>query len=100
MARTLGSRSPARIGAIPRRLQGALFASSGAAPTSQPADRETIAQMAVFVLIVDDHVQLPALDGFAVADRLAVHADPPAVVPISSRSIHLTKGRRDDHPRD
>ena len=32
-------------------------------------------------------VQLPDLDGFAVADRLAAEPDPPAVVLISSRSV-------------
>jgi DNA-binding NarL/FixJ family response regulator len=38
-------------------------------------------------------VQLPGIDGFAVADRLAAEADPPAVVLTSSRSERTYRRR-------
>jgi DNA-binding NarL/FixJ family response regulator len=106
-----------------------------------PVDRETIARMAVSVLIVDDHagfragarelleadgfdvvgeagdghgaveaaqrlrpdvvlldVQLPDVDGFAVAERLAAHVDPPDVVLVSSRSRAAYRRRLERSP--
>jgi DNA-binding NarL/FixJ family response regulator len=38
-------------------------------------------------------VQLPGLDGFAVAERLAAADDPPTVVLVSSRSEHSYRRR-------
>ena len=43
------------------------------------------------VVLLD--VQLPGLDGFAVADRLAGAANPPVVVLISSRGEHAYRRR-------
>src|SRR5262249_29781841 len=43
-------------------------------------------------------VQLPDLDGFAVAERLAARADPPAIVLTSSGSAWSFRWRLDDNP--
>jgi DNA-binding NarL/FixJ family response regulator len=43
------------------------------------------------VVLLD--VQLPGLDGFAVTERLAAGADPPAVVLISSRDASVYRRR-------
>ncbi len=50
-------------------------------------------ELAPDVVLLD--VQLPGLDGFAVADRLAAAAHPPAVVLVSSRA-RLDYGSRFD----
>jgi DNA-binding NarL/FixJ family response regulator len=44
---------------------------------------EAVASLRPQVVLLD--IQLPGLDGFAVAERLAERVDPPAVVLISSR---------------
>jgi DNA-binding NarL/FixJ family response regulator len=43
------------------------------------------------VVLLD--IQLPGLDGFAVAERLAAGAEPPVVVLISSRGEHTYRRR-------
>jgi DNA-binding NarL/FixJ family response regulator len=66
----------------------ALLEADGFEVVGEAADGETALE-AVFrlrpdVVLLD--VQLPGLDGFAVAERLAAERDPPAVVLISSRA--------------
>jgi DNA-binding NarL/FixJ family response regulator len=48
------------------------------------------------VVLLD--VQLPDIDGFGVAERLATDADPPAVVLISSRSTEAYRRRLASSP--
>jgi DNA-binding NarL/FixJ family response regulator len=43
------------------------------------------------VVVLD--IQLPGLDGFGVAERIAVETDPPVVVLISSRAEHTYRRR-------
>lgn len=54
----------------------------GAVPDG-PAALEAVARLRPAVVLLD--LQLPGLDGFGVAERLAAHADPPEVVLISGR---------------
>ena len=66
-----------------RRSAGALLEAEGFAVIAEAADGdEAIAAVARFRPQV---VQLPGVDGFAVAERLAAGRDPPLVVLISSR---------------
>src|SRR3954447_8108654 len=69
MGPTLSPQSRAVIGAVPRALRGSPPDASGLAPMWPLADRETIARMAVSVLIVDDH------DGFRAGARELLEAD-------------------------
>ena len=48
------------------------------------------------VILLD--IQLPDLDGFRVAERLAQEADPPAVVLVSTRDISSYRRRLDGAP--
>jgi DNA-binding NarL/FixJ family response regulator len=48
------------------------------------------------VILLD--IQLPDLDGFAVAERLAEHSDPPAIVLTSSRSVTTFRRRLAANP--
>ena len=70
-----------------RRSAAALLESEGFTVVGSAPDGETalveIERLRPDVVLLD--VQLPGPDGFAVAERLAAEADPPAVVLISSR---------------
>jgi CheY-like chemotaxis protein len=70
-----------------RRSAAELLESEGFTVVGDAADGEAalaeIARLQPDVVLLD--VQLPGADGFAVAERLAAGADPPAVVLVSSR---------------
>jgi DNA-binding NarL/FixJ family response regulator len=70
-----------------RRSAAALLESEGFTVVGDAADGEAalveVERLRPDVVLLD--VQLPGADGFAVAERLAAEADPPAVVLISSR---------------
>ena len=70
-----------------RRMARALLEAAGFAVVSEAADGETAlaeaARLRPGLVLLD--IQLPDLDGFEVAARLAKLADPPAVVLTSSR---------------
>jgi DNA-binding NarL/FixJ family response regulator len=52
---------------------------------------EAVRRLHPQVVVLD--VQLPGLDGFGVAERIAVETDPPMVVLISSRAEHTYRRR-------
>jgi DNA-binding NarL/FixJ family response regulator len=64
-------------------LENEGYAVVGEAPDGASAVEQARALRPDIVLL---DVQLPGLDGFAVAERLAAEPDPPAVVLISSRA--------------
>jgi DNA-binding NarL/FixJ family response regulator len=70
-----------------RQSAGALLEAEGFAVVAEAADgeeaRAAVARARPQIVLLD--VQLPGLDGFAVAERLAAGRDPPVVVLISSR---------------
>jgi DNA-binding NarL/FixJ family response regulator len=57
---------------------------------------DAVASLRPQVVLVD--IQLPGLDGFALAERLAERVDPPAVVLISSRDAAAYGSRLRDTP--
>ena len=70
-----------------RESASALLESEGFAVVGEAADGEAaieaIERLRPEVVLLD--IQLPGIDGFAVAERLAAAPDPPVVVLISSR---------------
>jgi DNA-binding NarL/FixJ family response regulator len=70
-----------------RESASALLEAEGFAVIGGAADGltalEAVARLRPGVVLLD--IQLPGMDGFAVAERLAAILDPPAVVLISSR---------------
>lgn len=67
----------------------------GAAADGEEAIAE-IERLRPEIVLVD--VQLPGVDGFAVAERLAETIDPPAVILISSREAHAYGARVGEAP--
>lgn len=70
-----------------RESAAALLEAEGFAVVGEAADGDAamaaVAQLRPQVVLLD--IQLPDLDGFALAERLAAGADPPTVVLVSSR---------------
>jgi DNA-binding NarL/FixJ family response regulator len=52
---------------------------------------EAVRRLHPQVVVLD--IQLPGVDGFGVAERIAVEADPPTVILISSRAEHTYRRR-------
>ena len=73
----------------------ALLEADGFQVLGEAADGESAVEGARLlrpeVVLLD--IQLPGLDGFAVAERLAAGAEPPLVVLISSRGEHTYRRR-------
>jgi DNA-binding NarL/FixJ family response regulator len=57
---------------------------------------EAVRELRPEIVLLD--VQLPDLDGFAVAEQLAAHAEPPAIVFTSSRSVASLRWRLAANP--
>jgi CheY-like chemotaxis protein len=70
-----------------RQSAGALLEAEGFAVVGEAADGDeamaAVERVQPQIVLLD--VQLPGLDGFTVAERLATRRDPPVVVLISSR---------------
>jgi len=76
-------------------LEAEGFTVAGEAPDGASAI-ESVRRIRPDVVLLD--VQLPGLDGFAVAERLAAEPDPPAVVLISTRAPASYRRRLRDSP--
>jgi DNA-binding NarL/FixJ family response regulator len=76
-------------------LEAEGFAIVGEAPDGASA-LEAVARLQPDLVLVD--VQLPDLDGFQVAERLAERDDPPAVVLVSTRDAASYRRRLADTP--
>ena len=76
-------------------LEAEGFVVAGEAPDGATA-LESVRRIRPDVVLLD--VQLPGLDGFAVAERLAAEPDPPVVVLISSRAATSYRRRLRDSP--
>jgi DNA-binding NarL/FixJ family response regulator len=78
----------------------ALLTADGFEVVGEAADGEAALEAArrlrPAIVLLD--IQLPGLDGFAVADRLAGQPDPPAVVLISSRGAGTFRRRLASSP--
>jgi|SRR5947209_4419654 len=78
-----------------RESAAAMLEAEGFEVAGEAADGEAalteVERLRPHVVLLD--IQLPGLDGFGVAERLAATADPPAVVLISSRDANAY-GRR------
>jgi DNA-binding NarL/FixJ family response regulator len=76
-------------------LQAEGFAIVGEAPDGASA-LEAVARLRPDLVLLD--VQLPDLDGFQVAERLAARDDPPSVVLVSTRDAFSYRRRLADTP--
>jgi DNA-binding NarL/FixJ family response regulator len=78
-----------------RQMARALLQAAGFDVVGEAADGETAlteaARLRPALVLLD--IQLPDLDGFEVAARLARYADPPAVVLTSSRAVSSYRQR-------
>jgi CheY-like chemotaxis protein len=86
---------PAFRSAARALLQAAGFEVVGEAADGAAA-LEAVGVLRPEIVLLD--VQLPDLDGFAVAERLSDDGAPPAIVLTSSRSIASLRWRLDSHP--
>ncbi|MFZ0976407.1 MAG: response regulator [Solirubrobacteraceae bacterium] len=83
-----------------RRMVRELLEAEGFEVIGEAADGESAlvaaARLQPRLVLLD--VQLPDLDGFEVAARLAVGSDPPAVILTSTRSANSYRGRLANTP--
>jgi DNA-binding NarL/FixJ family response regulator len=83
-----------------RESASALLEAEGFDVVGEAADGETAVaeaeRLRPEIVLVD--IQLPGLDGFGVAERLAGNADAPVVILISSRDAGAYGSRVDDAP--
>ena len=81
-----------------RRVARAVLEAEGFVVVGEAADGESaleaVAELSPTLVLLD--VQLPGIDGFEVASRLAAEADPPAVVLVSSRDAAEYGSRVDE----
>jgi DNA-binding NarL/FixJ family response regulator len=83
-----------------RESASGLLEAEGFDVVGEAADGESaiaeVTRLRPEIVLLD--VQLPGLDGFGVAERLAGEADPPVVILISSRDAGAYGSRVDDAP--